>query len=225
MPERSARVRSASVASPRRGALHHARRSVLLLLGFYTAPLHTGIARYTREADWALNDEYIRVGLPPVWWRGDGILGLITNPKDVLALKQFPKRPLVDFSKGWISDSMPAEYRASGQGRPRVYYDNAAIGQMSAERFLERGFRQYLGRSVKNQITEVRIERARKMLLETSLKAHEVARHCGFGEIAQFSRVFRRLTGACPSRFRREQPATREKTGSPRAFVPGGVAD
>ncbi|MEI7898738.1 MAG: DNA-binding transcriptional regulator [bacterium] len=141
MKKRLAKIRSASVSSPRRGGLHHARHRVLLLLGFYNIRLHTGILRYAREADWVLNDQYIRVGLPPIGWRGDGILALITNPKDVVALRQYPRLPLVDFSKGWISESMPAKYRAAGIDRPRVYYDNAGIGRMAAEHFLERGFK------------------------------------------------------------------------------------
>jgi LacI family transcriptional regulator len=86
--------------------------------------------------------------MPPAWWRGDGILSLITNPKDVEALHLYPTLPLVDLSKGWISDSMPEKFRASGRGRPRIYYDNALTGRMAAEHFLERGFKHiaYLNR-------------------------------------------------------------------------------
>lgn len=177
----SARIRSASVTAPRRSVLHHARRSVLLLLGFYSIRLHAGIARYAREADWALNDEYIRVGLPPVWWRGDGILSLITNPKDVLALKNFPRVPLVDFSKGWIAESMPAEYRASGQGRPRVYYDNAAIGRMSAAHFLERGFKHIAYLNTGNYWLDVeRIPDFRRTIEAGGGQYHELAYHQWF---------------------------------------------
>jgi LacI family transcriptional regulator len=413
-----ARVRSASVSAARHGALHHARRRVLLLLGFYNVRLNTGIVRYGREADWVLDDTYLRMGLPPAWWQGDGILGLITNPRDVLALRHFPKVPLVDLSKGWIADSMPAKYRASGIGRARVCYDNARIGKLAAEHFLERGFkhvafmnsgnhwldverippfqqaveaagsryyeipyyqclprsssgplrdhqrahqwlikalrqlpkpvgiavstdniaprllracddagvsvpeevavlgcdndamvcdyglvplssvdndweglgyegaklldrlmdgkraprkpilippkgvvtrlstdilavpdlkiaravrfiwahysepigtpdiaaaagvnrrklerdfRAYLGRSVNNELTEMRIARAKNLLLETDLKAYEVAQQCGFSEIGYFSRAFHRLTGSSPSQFRRKQTATRKE--------------
>jgi hypothetical protein len=83
--------------------LHHIRHNVLLLLGIYNVPLHNGIIRYAREADWILDDTYVRAGMPPAWWRGDGILSLITNPKDVEALHLYPTLPLVDLSKGWIS--------------------------------------------------------------------------------------------------------------------------
>ena len=134
-------IRSASIANRRRGVLHHARRSVLLVLGYYNVRLHTGIVRYAREADWVLNDSHVRVGLPSAGWRGDGILALITHPRDVQALRLLPALPKVDFSKGWISDSMPAAHRKSGAGCPRVYYDNARIGRLAAEHFIERGFR------------------------------------------------------------------------------------
>jgi hypothetical protein len=101
-------------ARHRTGALHHIRRSVLLLLGINSHALHSGVARYAREADWVLDDTYMRVGLAPTWWWGDGILALITNPKDAQALRRLPDLPLVDLSKGWISDSMPWRYRAAG---------------------------------------------------------------------------------------------------------------
>jgi LacI family transcriptional regulator len=119
----------------------HIRRDVCLLLGVYNLPLHIGILRYAREQCWILNDTYHRAGLSPAYWRGNGILCLITNPKDVIALHHLAKVPLVDFSKGWVSPSMPAKYRAEGMGQARIFYDNPKIGRLSAEHFLERGFK------------------------------------------------------------------------------------
>jgi len=72
-------ILKAAAARRPQGALHHIRRSVLLLLGFYNVRLHQGIARYAHEADWVLDDTYVSAGLVPVWWDGDGILGLITS--------------------------------------------------------------------------------------------------------------------------------------------------
>lgn len=120
----------------------HIRRHVLLLLGYYNVSLHGGILRYAGEAGWALDDSYIRTSVPPVWWSGDGILGLITAPKDVRAWEQVSQDlPMVDLSKGWISDSMPEADRKCGIGVPRVYYDNEKIGRLAAEHFLQRGFK------------------------------------------------------------------------------------
>ena len=118
------------------------RRNVLLLLGYYNVSLHSGIIRYAKEAGWALDDSYQRSGMTPVWWSGDGILSLITSPKDVRAWEHFPtKLPMVDLSQGWIADSMPEEDRVSGQKRHRVYYDNSKIGAVAADHYLQRGFR------------------------------------------------------------------------------------
>ena len=115
------------------GSLQHIRRNVLLLLGTHASQLRAGIARYAREASWILDDTYNRIGLVPDWWRGDGILALITSPKDALAQRKFSAVPLVDFSKGWIADRMPARYRAAGIDRPRVLYDNIEIGKYFAD--------------------------------------------------------------------------------------------
>lgn len=158
-----------------RGSLHHIRRNVLLLLGFYNMPLHAGIARYAREASWTLNDTYVRVGYPPVWWRGDGILALITNPKDVRALEIYPELPLVDVSRGWISETMPEADRRSGHGRARVYYDNAMIGRMAAEHFVQRGFKHIAYLNVGNYWLETeRIPEFRKCVSEAGAIYQEI---------------------------------------------------
>jgi hypothetical protein len=67
------------------GALHHIRHNVMLLLGTHAYSLRGGIVRYAREASWILDDTYTSMGIVPVWWQGDGILALITNPKDAIA--------------------------------------------------------------------------------------------------------------------------------------------
>ena len=172
---RSAVVSVASEARPRRGALHHARRSVLLLLGFYHIRLHTGIMRYAREVDWVLDDTYVRNGLPPVGWQGDGILTLVAHVKDIEALRQYRRLPLVDFSKGWITDATPEAYRASGIGRPRVYYDNERIGRMAAEHFLERAFKHVAYLNCGNYWMEVeRMPIFRRTLEAAGCHYHEI---------------------------------------------------
>jgi LacI family transcriptional regulator len=124
-----------------RSAPHRVKRQVLLLLGVYYPAHHSGIARYAREAGWVLNNTYAQGGRPPIWWRGDGMITLITSPKDYAALRRFPALPLVDLSRGWVTNAMPARLRRTGAGRPRVLYDNARIGRLAAEHFLERGFK------------------------------------------------------------------------------------
>lgn len=154
----------------------HVRRKVLLLLGYYNVSLHGGILRYAGEAGWALDDGYMRVGQPPVWWRGDGILGLITAPKDVRALEHFPADlPMVDLSKGWISKTMPPAERALGIGRPRVFYDNAKIADMAAGHFQQRGFKHIAYFNIGNYWHETeRIPVCRARVEEMGGQFHEI---------------------------------------------------
>lgn len=154
----------------------HIRRNVLLLLGYYNVSLHGGIIRYAGEAGWALDDGYMRVGQPPVWWRGDGILGLITAPKDLRALEHFPANlPMVDLSKGWISNVMSPEDRALGVGRTRVFYDNEKIGQLAAGHFLQRGFKHIAYLNIGNYWHETeRIPVCRAHIEEAGGHFHEI---------------------------------------------------
>lgn len=180
-PTKRPSVSPINPACPQSGR-RHIRRNVLLLLGFYNVSLHKGIIRYAGEAGWALDDGYVRVGQPPVWWRGDGILGLITAPKDVRALEHYPADlPMVDLSKGWISDSMPKTEREKGIGRPRVFYDNAKIGKMAAGHFLQRGFKHIAYLNIGNFWHEKeRIPACRARVREGGARFHEIQFHRHF---------------------------------------------
>lgn len=117
------------------------KRQVLLLLGAYYAAHHQGIARYAHEAGWVLDNLYVQGGgLAPTSWQGDGMITLITHPKDYEVFRIFPNVPVVDLSKGWISNVMPPHLRRTGRHRPRVLQDNEAIPRWAAQHFLERGF-------------------------------------------------------------------------------------
>ena len=160
------------------GSLHHIRRNVMMLLGTHAGQLRSGIARYAREGCWVLDETYSSVGVVPKWWRGDGILALITNPKDAIAQSFFPEVPLVDFSKGWISDTMPPRFRTAGVNRPRVLYDDVAIARMGAEHFLERGFKHIAMLNGGNfWMEQARIPIFRKVVESAGAEFHEIKYH------------------------------------------------
>lgn len=72
---------------------------------------------------------------------------------------------------------------------------------------LERRFRKYLSKTPKQFITEVRLENARRLLVDSSLTISEVAYRCGFSDHSYFSRQFKFLFDELPSELR----ATLEK--------------
>src|SRR5678815_4735022 len=65
-----------------------------------------------------------------------------------------------------------------------------------------RAFKQSMGMTPTNYISERRIERAKKMLEETELPISEIALRSGFSSQSHFTTAFRRLAGATPKAFR-----------------------
>jgi LacI family transcriptional regulator len=76
-----------------------------------------------------------------------------------------------------------------------------------SRRTLERRLSRALGRTISSEITQCRLERAKRLLLETDLPSYRVAVGAGFGTIKTFNRVFRRAVGVSPQRFRQNAAA------------------
>jgi len=73
-----------------------------------------------------------------------------------------------------------------------------------SRRTLEKRFQQLLGRTPKAEIEQVRMERAKALLAETSLAVTQVCFQAGFQKAAYFSSAFRRVVGMTPSAYRRQ---------------------
>jgi LacI family transcriptional regulator len=164
--------------------IHRIRRRILMLMGVYYADMHAGIARYAREAGWVLNNMYAMGGLAPSWWHPDGIICLIGTPKDIHALRLFPKRPIVDVSRGWVANAMPPRLRPAGRGVPRALYDNPGIGRLAAQHFLERGFKDIAFFNYGNFWMETeRIPAFRTTVERAGGRYHEIPYHRHFSMI------------------------------------------
>jgi transcriptional regulator GlxA family with amidase domain len=76
-------------------------------------------------------------------------------------------------------------------------------------RQLERLFRRYLNRSPKRYYMELRLAKARNLLMQTDMSVIEVALACGFASPSHFSKCYRALYKTTPYRERgaSEQPA------------------
>ncbi len=69
-------------------------------------------------------------------------------------------------------------------------------------RQLERLFARYLGRSPKRYYMEIRLERARNLLMQTEMSVIEIALASGFASAAHFSKCYRATYGSTPYRHR-----------------------
>ena len=86
---------------------------------------------------------------------------------------------------------------------------DSALWTNLSRRELERRMRKLLGRSPKEEITRVQLERGKRLLTETDLSAAVIAQKCGFGEPKYFNQVFHTKVGLPPGAYRRsmKQPA------------------
>jgi len=75
-----------------------------------------------------------------------------------------------------------------------------------SRRWLQHRFKECLRMTVHDFVCRARVDRAKRLLTdERKLGLVEVARQCGFGETRRLRKVFERLEGTTPGRFRREQ--------------------
>jgi LacI family transcriptional regulator len=69
---------------------------------------------------------------------------------------------------------------------------------------LERRIKRLLGRTIKAEITRVKLSRARLLLCETDLPVSKIALRCGFSEPRYFCEVFRSHEGMTATAYRRK---------------------
>jgi two-component system response regulator YesN len=68
--------------------------------------------------------------------------------------------------------------------------------------YLSRRFMQAIGVSFVDYIGRVRVEKARRLLQDPSLRISMIALEVGFRSLSQFNRTFRRVTGRAPRELR-----------------------
>jgi two-component system response regulator YesN len=67
--------------------------------------------------------------------------------------------------------------------------------------YLRHLFKEETGKTVLDQLTDIRMERARKLLDEGNLKVYEIAERVGFRNGQYFSQVFRKAAGMTPLEY------------------------
>src|SRR5262245_1790617 len=72
-----------------------------------------------------------------------------------------------------------------------------------SERHVSRLFQLELGKTFREHVGELRLERAKSLLRETQMTVIEVAGETGWSSLAHFNSVFRRRVGSTPRQFRR----------------------
>lgn len=82
----------------------------------------------------------------------------------------------------------------------------AALGPIFGivSKYLSRLFKEAMGIGLLDYINQVRIEEAKKLLVQTELRAEEVSERVGYSNISTFLRVFKKYTGTTPGKYREQ---------------------
>ena len=108
------------------------RRDVLLGLTDTHHGYLRAVLRYAKEHHWHLTADMIFTGKIPVGWRGDGIISFIGYRNDLADFILSSKLPAVEIS--FLRNDLPL---------PKVGGNNRQIGQLAAQHFLDRRFRNF----------------------------------------------------------------------------------
>ncbi len=101
--------------------------------------------------------------------------------------------------KNYINENYKNEIRLS---------DMASLAGMSASAF-SRFFKLHTGRNLTDYIIDMRLGYASRLLVDSTNSIAEISYSCGFNNLSNFNRIFRKKKGCSPSEFRENYHKTR----------------
>ena len=101
--------------------------------------------------------------------------------------------------KNYINENYKNEIRLS---------DMASLAGMSASAF-SRFFKLHTGRNLTDYIIDMRLGYASRLLVDSTNSIAEISCSCGFNNLSNFNRIFRKKKGCSPSEFRENYHKTR----------------
>lgn len=93
----------------------------------------------------------------------------------------------------------------SEHGHERIRVSDVSAAVHVTRRTLERRFRRVLGRSIRDEIVRLRVERAKRLLAQSRTPIKRLASEAGFRDDLQMCTEFKRLEGITPSAYRRQR--------------------
>lgn len=103
-----------------------------------------------------------------------------------------------------MSQLKPAiEYMQYNYSEPLTLADIAKAGHLSVSRFAHL-FREQMGITIVDYLTNIRINHAKRMLLTTENNCTRICYEVGYNNQSYFTRVFKQITGLTPRQFRNQ---------------------
>jgi LacI family transcriptional regulator len=132
-------------------------RNVLLALTTAHHGFYHGVASYARENNWHLVTDMLYVASVPYGWEGDGIISHVGYWNELADFIQSSPAPRVELTK--LRHDLKV---------PHIQGDNRKIGEIAAQHFIERGYRNYAWAPFSNDI----INQQRHQGLVNVIKSH-----------------------------------------------------
>ncbi|HEX8428751.1 AraC family transcriptional regulator [Hymenobacter sp.] len=100
------------------------------------------------------------------------------------------------------------EYMNANYSRPITLAEVAKLANMPEVSF-SRFIKKRIGSTFIDSLNEIRLGHATRMLIDTTHNVAEVAYKCGFNNISNFNRIFKKKKGCTPREFRQNFSGTR----------------
>jgi AraC family transcriptional regulator len=165
------------------------------VLGFRHDVLARGLAEFSKEL--SVQDNVFPLMADGWMLQALAHMVRVTNSRKPIgagqngSLAPWQLRRAMDFMRAHLSGNISLEQLAS-------------VCDLSVSYFA-RGFKSVTGMPPHRWIVEMRLEKAKDLLLNTKTPLAEVADACGFADQGHLTRTFRRATGDTPGAWRRER--------------------
>ncbi len=93
----------------------------------------------------------------------------------------------------------------SEHGHESINVDDVVAAVPASHRVLERHFQKAMQRTIADELQRLRIERAKRRLVETDEAMKTVAGDSGFNNYTHFYRAFVQLEGISPKEYRKQR--------------------
>ena len=74
-----------------------------------------------------------------------------------------------------------------------------------SQSYLQKLFKEYFHKSIMQYLNDIRLKKAKRLLMETNLNVLNVAKSCGFNSLQAFGKSFRKEMGVSPTQFRESE--------------------
>ena len=91
----------------------------------------------------------------------------------------------------------------SESSNSRIKVNDVVNAVATNRRTLERNFREFTGRTISKEISRMRMERAKRLMIESNLSLKELSAELGFRNSDHFYKSFLQREGMTPSKFRK----------------------